>query len=324
MKIIPIACILISTNLMASQNQLNYVIYHRQIVQAEKLIVNEKFEDALKIYEQTFSTYDFVFLREYKVATQLALQVGNHERAFAYLRKGISAGWSRKSIRKNKYLSGLRDYEEWKSIKEEYNTLYRQYEAGLNLEIGEEMHGMYKKDQWKAFQGLFTFSSNAQDRFAEKRFAPYSEKRLTRIIEIVDGYGCPGEKLVGNSLWLWGMLSHHNSISQRHAKQDTLYPNLRPKLLKGIQSGEMSPIDFAIIDEWYIIVKSARKEIAYGYVHELTQEDLVVANEQRKEIGMRSIKTRNGLVDIQNKTRMNFYLGGQPWQDGKITVGSKL
>ena len=88
-----------------------------------------------------------------------------------------------------------------------------------------------------------------------------------RIIEIVDDHGCPGEALVGNSLWLWGMLSHHNSISQKYAEQDSLYPSLRPKLLEGIQSGEMSPYDFAIIDEWYILVKFQRKEIAFGWVH---------------------------------------------------------
>ena len=228
-----------------------------------------------------------------------------------------------KYIKRNKYLSRLRDYKEWKSIKEEYNTLHNQFEDGLNLELREEMHGMYKKDQWKAFQGLFTFSSKAQDRFAEKRFAPDSEKRIMRIIEIVDNHGCPGEALVGNSLWLWGMLSHHNSISQKYTNQDTLYPNLRPKLLEGIQSGKMSPYDFAIIDEWHILVKSQRKEIAYGYVHELSPDDLAAANELRRKIGIRSIETRNGLADVQNKIGMNFYLEGRPWQKGRITVANE-
>ena len=44
-------------------DQQNYLNYHNQIIQAEKLIANYEFEEALKVYEQIFNSYDFVFLK---------------------------------------------------------------------------------------------------------------------------------------------------------------------------------------------------------------------------------------------------------------------
>ena len=35
---------------------------------------------------------------------------------------------------------------------------------------------------------------------------------------------------------------------------------------------------------------------------------------------LRSVETRNALVDIQDKTQMDFYLPGEGWIDGKIEV----
>ncbi len=296
----------------------NYMHYHSQITEAERLVGIEKYDEALKLYNQTLASYDSPFLKDYKIVTQIALHVGEIELAFDYLQKGILNGWTMKSIKRYNYLKKLKDFDEWESIKKDYDNLHRQYLSGLNLQVAKEMKRLFKEDRRQAFLGLFFLTSKSQDRFAENIYAPKSEKRIKRVIEIVNEHGYPGDKLVGNDKWSWGLLSHHNSISQKYTEQDTLYPYLRPKLLEGIQSGEMSPYYFAIIDEWYILVKSQRKEIGYGYVQELTSDDLAETNKLRQQLGIRSIETRNNLIDIEKKTGMKFTLG--PWHDGKITV----
>ncbi|UCD60510.1 MAG: hypothetical protein JSV59_04115 [Flavobacteriaceae bacterium] len=46
----------------------DYLNYHSQITEAEALIRDEKFSAALTKYEEVFSLYNFVFLRDYLVA----------------------------------------------------------------------------------------------------------------------------------------------------------------------------------------------------------------------------------------------------------------
>lgn len=48
----------------------DYIVYHRQIMEVERLIAQGSYEEALTTYEQVFELYDFVFIRDYKVAAQ--------------------------------------------------------------------------------------------------------------------------------------------------------------------------------------------------------------------------------------------------------------
>jgi hypothetical protein len=80
----------------------------------------------------------------------------------------------------------------------------------------------------------------------------------------------------------------------------------------------MNPYDFAFIEDWKIAVASDRQDIGYGYLDLPTMEELPKANKLRRNLNIRSIETHNGLVDIQEKTGMNFYLAGEPWVEGKI------
>lgn len=306
-------------NAIAGEKQ-DYAIYHQQVIEAEKLIGSEKYSDALQVYESLFDNYDFVFLREYQIATQLALFLEDKTKAKKYLRQGILAGWKLKSIKRNKYISQLKKEEDWNSIKTEYRVLRHQYESNLNEELQKQVKKMFSKDQWKAIGALFTFSSDAQDRYAEKKFAPHSEKQMAESINIIESYGYPGEKLVGNYYWMSTILSHHNSISQEYVQQDTLYLYLKPKLVNALKNGQISPFELALIDEWYHCVKNDRETSMYGILEPPSQSELSKSNELRAAIYMRPIEVRNQLVDIEKKTGMDFYLNGGPWIEGKVEI----
>lgn len=301
----------------------DYTQYHTQVIKAEKLVADRKYKEALVIYDQIFNSYDFVFLSEYRVATQLAIAVDDHKNAIHYLNAGIDAGWTLKSIKKNDYLKKLRVGAEWKSIKQTYKSKRHAYEATLNQPVRKKVKKMFSRDQWKAIGALFTFSSKRQDRYAEKKFAPQSENQITELISILNEFGYPGERLIGNNFWTTTILSHHNSISQAYVEQDTLYQFIKPMLLQAIKDGQMSPWEFALVDDWYRAVKSDRTEAGYGFLNSPTKSELASVNELRNQIGLRSVETRNGLIDIENLTGMNFYLGGRPWVDGKIVVNDR-
>ena len=298
----------------------DYTLYHIQILKAEQQIASENFKEALIIYESAFNEYDFVFLRDYQRATQLAHFLNEHQKTDLLLRGAIKSGWSIKSIKKNKFLAEYRKTDSWKSLKKDYDSLRNLYEKRINLPLREQVKKMFSKDQGKALGALFTFSSKAQDRYAESKFAPHSIDQMHEFAEIMDSHGYPGEMLIGNSIWMSTILSHHNSISQEFVERDTLYPSLKPHLIRSLKKGEISPFEMALIDDWYLAVKSGRTSTGYSILNPPEKENLNESNELREKIYMRSIELRNRLVEIENETGIDFYLQGEPWIEGKIEV----
>ncbi|KAA3623202.1 MAG: hypothetical protein DWQ02_24870 [Bacteroidetes bacterium] len=302
---------------MANETK-DYVHYHQQVLKAEQLITKEKFDSALKVYDGLMQDYDFVFLKEYQVAAQLALYLGDTQKAINLIKKGILRGWEWKSIRKNDFFTPLRGEEDWKKLKKNYRQLHQQYLSSLNNPLRKRVKKLFSKDQWKAFGALFTFSSKAQDRYAEKKFAPHSERQLSELRVILRKYGYPGEQLTGNNYWASTILSHHNSISLEYGQKDTLYQTIKPELEEALKRGQISPFEMALIDEWYRTVQ--QHKTTYGILNPPSRNELTATNDLRAKVYMRSIETRNKLIEIQERTGMSFYLEGGPWVDGEIDV----
>ena len=318
-----IFCLIPIITLVSSQaiKSPDYIEYHKQITETERLLSEREFGDALIIYEQVFKLYDFVFLRDYKVASQLALYLDDKRKAFDYIQKGLVAGWELKAVRKNHFLKPLQKEPEWRTIEQSYNNLHSQYETRIDSDLREKVRLMFKKDQKKALVALFRIGNKAQERYGTKKFAPHSENQMFELIKILDDQGYPGEQLIGNNYWMSTILSHHNSISKEYVNQDTLYNFIKPKLIKAIENGQISPYEFAMIDDWYIAVNSGRTQTGYGFLNPPLSSTLIETNKLREKIGLRTIELRNKLVDVENETGINFYL--PDWIDGKINVEQK-
>ena len=295
-----------------------YSHYHKTVLKIEELTAKENYEQALDLMDGLCSSYTYVFLKDYKVAAQLAVQIKDFERAFDYLQLGISLGWTLKEIKKTPALKPLIAMAGWNRIKSEYDALRSDYEGRINQEIRAVVRKMYKKDQKFAIKYLFKLGQKAKERYGNKKGVTHTRQQIAQLQDILGANGYPGEKLIGESEWMSTILSHHNSVSKEFVVQDTLFPQLRPKLLEAISNGEMNPYDLAFIEDWYIAVKSDRKDAGYGYLDRPTKEEITTSNALREKLNIRSIELRNGLVDVQEKTGINFYLAGYPWVDGKI------
>lgn len=239
----------------------SYTDYHKKTNQAEKLIIDREFREALNVYQSLFDSYEFVFLREYKIATQLALILNNNERAIEFIRLGVTSGWDLNSIKKDKNLSQLKNYSGWELMEKDYNGLRKTYLERLDEHTKTRVHQMYKKDQRKALGAILRIGLKTKEKYALEKFAPHSEGQIQELIEIIKTQGYPGEKLIGNNYWVSTIISHHNSITTEYVKQDTLYGFIRPKLIKAIENGQMSPYEFALIDDWRIAVESERTQL---------------------------------------------------------------
>jgi len=309
--------IIILTGSQANKS-LDYLEYHKKIIEAEKLLSEGEFGDALIIYEQVFKLYDFVFLRDYKVASQLALYLDDKSKACGYIKKGIAAGWEIKAIRKNQFLKPLYNDPEWRTIEQFYNNLRSQYKTRIDSDLREKVRHMFKKDQKKAMGALFRIGNKAKERYGTKKFAPHSENQMFDLIEILNKDGYPGEKIIGNDFWMSTIISHHNSISLEYAWKDTLYNFIKPKLIRAIENGEMSPYEYASIDDWQKAVVSERTIPGYGFLISPKDSTLLETNQLRQKIALRSIELRNKLVDVERQTGLDLYLPN--WIKGKINI----
>jgi hypothetical protein len=299
----------------------DYLQYHKQINEAERLISMENFKEALYKYENVFDSYDFVFLRDYKIAAQIAFYLKEKRKSFNFIKKGIADGWDLKALKKNKFLTPLQDEPGWVFLENNYISLRSKYLARINQQSRKEVGKMFKNDQKKAFGALFKIGDKAQEKYAIKKFAPHSEIQMARLIKFLENQGYPGEKIIGNNFWMSTIISHHNSISEEYNSNDTIYLFIKPALIQAIKKGQISPYEYALVDDWKKAVVSKRTETGYGFLTSPYQLTLSETNCLRQNIGLRTIELRNKLVDIEERTGMNFYL--PDWIKGKIRVEKK-
>jgi len=116
------------------------------------------------------------------------------------------------------------------------------------------------------------------------------------------------------------ILSHHNSISQSYAEKDTIYAWLKPKLMEAVNNGQLSSYHYAMIDEWYLQVVDDTGKAFYGFLDAPMESRVEFTNQLRADAWIRPIEVRNGLVDIQESTGIDFYFEGNPWDGGKIEI----
>lgn len=296
----------------------DYGFYHKQINKAEGFISQEDYEKALEVYKETFTSFNFVFLRDYKVAAQLSFFINDKDTAFELIEEGLASGWDLKALKKEKFLSPLQKELRWNDIQKNYDSLHMLYLKRIDPVLRDRVHELFKKDQKKAMGALFKIGNSAQEKYGTEKFAPHSEEQMAQLFVIMDTLGYPGEKHIGNDYWMSTVISHHNSISEEYVKKDTLYHHIRPALTKALASGEISPYEYALTEDWRIAVFSNRTAVGYGFLNPPSQKTLSETNILREKAGLRSVQLRNKLVYIEEKTGMNLYL--PDWVEGKIEV----
>lgn len=300
------------------EKDVDYTKYHAEIILVEALISQEKYKEALLGYEQLFKQYDYVFLRDYKIASQISFVIGDHEKGMYYIKKAIANGWELSSLKQQKFLSENLLDAHWANIELQYNELRNQYLTAMDSTLTNSVRAMFEEDQKIAYQAYIIEDQQEQEDFITANFPKHSEQQLAKLIEFLEVNPYPGERLIGNNYWVSTILSHHNSQGLEYVKKDTLYDFIRPKLLQSLKEGYISPYEIALIEDWKEAVLSQWNESPYGYLNPPTALNISQVNETRNAIGLRTVALRNMLVVIQEKTGMNFYL--PDWVEGKIEI----
>src|ERR1700733_13418300 len=157
--------------------QTDYTNYHQDIIRAEELIIDGKYSDALQIFEEVLGKYNYIFLKDYKVAAQLAMYTKDEAKAFRFIKLGILDGWTLDEIIGDNFFKPLQKEKEWETIKSQYDTLRSEYNKRINPQLSAEIHEMFKRDQRLDLPYYFRIGQKAKERYAVRKFAPNSEKQ---------------------------------------------------------------------------------------------------------------------------------------------------
>ncbi len=297
----------------------DYSDYHHSVRVIEASLLQEEWEEALTLSVQLERDFEFLFKKDLKIALQLAYRVGNSVSFRRFSEKAFERGWDWKKAKKE--LRDNSDFEFWlgdslKSISKRTRRIPLAYP-----EVREQVKRLFIQDQWQALGALFTFSSERQDRYAEKKFAPKARERVEEIQSIIDSLGYPGEMLIGNSVWGSTILSHYNSISESFAKADTLYTSIREDLRNELAQGRISPFEFALIDNWHQSIESGRTIESYGILaEEVSAEALARVDANRLAVGLPTIQGHNSLLELQTKSGLRLFFGEGWGGDSPIDV----
>ncbi len=291
----------------------NYQYYHEQVNKAQELIATQAFGPALSIYDQLFKDFEFIFLRDYHVAAQIALSLRDTVKTKAFLERALAGGWTKRSLRKNRFLSTHLPQSVWMELKTSYPQLKKQNQSRLNQSLRSMVKKMFIKDQRKAFKALFFFSDKSRTKYAVERFAPHSEEQMTELLLILSQYGFPSEQLIGNDFWAATILSHHNSISTAYNQSDTLFLQIRPRLKIAWLAGQISAFELALINAWYIATTNEGTGDGYGILFTPDESDLDMVDRNRMKVGLCTIAVRNKLLALEKSIGMQFYLEEASW-----------
>lgn len=323
MRNLTLTCLLLAFVVIVNGQTNDYTGYHKNVIHCEQLISEKKIDEARQSLDSLFTQFDFVFLREYKLATELSLYEHDYESAFKFLRLGMLNGWSINQIKKTKNLKRLLKDPRWEVLAKEYDSIRETYWSNLNMPLKAKTQKMIKVDQKIALSVFIRIGEKNRLKHAERKFAPHSKKQLFTLDSMLNQQGYPGEQLIGNSFWGSVILSHHNSFSPDYILKDTLYNHLRPKLMKALKRGELSPYEFAQMEDWKAAVLNGYDLTSFGFIGKImNNKALETVNKNRSQIGLRSIELRNKLLDVEEETGMNLYLP-KDWQKGEIIVDNK-
>ena len=289
----------------------NYLEYHTEISKAEEFIVNRQFNESLEIYRMLTDKYGHMFLRDIKVAAQLAAYSNETDNLFYFLEKGMKKGWTSKEIMNMKILKKYKNDNRWEKLKANKDQFRLEFDSSIDLQLRTEIREMFKEDQKRAIRVALTPTNKWREQYTNRKFVPNNRAQVRRINQIIDQRGFPGENIIGDKSWATVIISHN--------EHDTIYNQLRPKLYSAFERGELSAIELAIIETWRIVVDMDRKEkgfIIWG--DEITKLESIKGDSLRHSIGLRSIKLNNKLIQTEKELDMKFYLS--PFHGGLITI----
>jgi hypothetical protein len=296
--------ILFALQVVAHQaNSQTNAAYNIKINEAEVLITDSLFAEALVKYKQAFSLYPTATANAYYNAAVCATLAGKNKDAFSYLEKLRCKGIALEVIQEQQVFSSLVGTKDWQRFSRQYLSPKKNCPDKINQSYRDTLLAMVASDQhYHRIRAELASKKTDSVLLAAYVDSIYyiTNRNTDAFLKLVDRNGFPSEKLVGatkpDGAVFYNILLRH---AVQRGRKDIL-----PALLKAVQAGELSPHVYAYHAEMFEKEKYGSTVVrgtANGVVElPFKPEAEKSANKERAALGMES------LADLRKKASFSI------------------
>ncbi|WP_139307912.1 hypothetical protein [Pontibacter flavimaris] len=316
-----------------AQDALDYTqVYHPVINEAELLVVDKKYEQALEAYQRAFAAVPSPFARDYYNAVICALLLQERGKTFNYLEELVQKGVSLEYLERQPVLDSLRSTKQWQKFAKKYPKRRAKYEQKLNKELRADLDELYARDQyfrqakggWRVHGDTITKIEAANTKL---------------LLGWIEEYGYPGEDLVGVADTL-EQLPRFTVVIERQTKARK-GQDFTEVLTQAVQQGRIAPQAAAyLLDQQAGASKYGSRVFAkincskcaddeeLGALDDymttkISRKEESKVDERRKKLGLEPLELyKYKIVHLGEKNRDRFKLT-YPWSVINYIVPSK-
>lgn len=174
---------LISIYLQDVISDQDYFAYHQQVNLAEEYIVQEDFDSAQVMLEAVLTHYEFRFVKDLLLASQINLLLGHMEKGKYWAEEAFKGGYTLNCLRHIGVFKRRLTTSDWEQLEASYPKLRKAYLQKINLDLLQEFSRRYGAEQ----------EAKRTDRY--RRVVHENGDRIRRLMESATGF--PGEASIG-------------------------------------------------------------------------------------------------------------------------------
>lgn len=307
-------------------------VYHPVINEAELLVVDRDYQQALNTYKKAFAAVPSPFSRDYYNAAICALELQDRKQTFNYLEELVQKGVGLEYLEQQPVLDSLRSTKHWKKFAKKYPKRREKYEQKLNKELRADLDELYARDQYfRQAEGGWRVHGDT--------IRKIEDANTKLLLGWVEEYGYPGEDQIGLADTL-ELLPRFTVVIERQTKARKGH-DFTEVLTEAVQQGHIAPQAAAyLLDQQAGTSKYGSRVFAKINCGQCTGDDELGSlddymttkisrkeeervDKRRKEVGLEPLELyKYKIVHIGDKNREQFILT-YPWSVINYVVPSK-
>lgn len=275
----------------------NFIDYYKMIALAETAVVNQKYQDAIQLYNDAFSKYPYNNPVDCYVAAQVASYVGDTAHCISFIRKGILYGLPLKTAMENPHLSPFLQNKLDGPFKAPVtDSLQEVYQQSINAEARAKAISLIQHDQSivRNLNGRSLYQGYGK--ILKPMYQPVWDSLLNEVIRLTTTYGFPAQKIIGtqngdDSLFV---ISPHNAfVYYIFIHHGNAWPRVGTMLLAELEKGNITPQMYGAIADYSNGSKDypnmryfSLRACSTPYCKKTVRSKLQAINMARHEIGL--------------------------------------
>jgi hypothetical protein len=202
---------------IAKTNDSKATRYEKLIYEAETLITEEKYQEAVNTYDKAFQINNYMFAIDIENALIANIQIKDWKKAAFWTEKLMLKGVEKNFFDSRRFIE-FRKTPEWNNLIVQYNTIRSEFKKGYNQVLVDSLLVLLELDE----------TASAQSEFRETmddRTEVTNNNINERLVKLIETHGYPSEEQIGVNIYdhfnLSGNVALNYDVLFRHSSSAT-------------------------------------------------------------------------------------------------------